>query len=45
MGSNPSLSSGEKGKVLFEIARKALVERIRKFLSRDGADVRTGDGK
>ncbi|MGL3710643.1 creatininase family protein [Leptospirillum ferriphilum] len=45
MGSNPSLSSGEKGKVLFEIARKALVDRIRKFLSRDGADVRKGAGE
>ncbi|MHB8422093.1 MAG: creatininase family protein [Leptospirales bacterium] len=35
MGSNPFLATGEKGRVLFEIARKTLGERVRKFLAMD----------
>jgi creatinine amidohydrolase len=37
MGSNPSLSTGEKGRVLFDIAQKALTDRLLKFLARDGS--------
>ncbi len=42
MGSNPALATGEKGKVLFEIARKAIGDRVRKFLQMDGATMTRG---
>ena len=33
MGSDPSLSTGEKGSVLFEIARRVIRDRVREFKS------------